>query len=330
MRHKAATALLGLGAFCLALALLVPTVLTPRLLKAPATIDLTTHSRSEAQKLNSATNELEPTTVDLTRRLRTHAASEQRFAGDGERAVYDELLNLAEVGNDGEVVTLDEDGEYAGLRAGASVVAFDRSTGKGVPGFQGDTWETTAQTVKFPFDTKQQTYEYYDQTSQRAWPVSFKGSSRVMGLEVYEFSGTIPETELGQYGELEGTTQIYSNTGRTVLVEPVTGSIVSSTTSPQTSIRFADGTVRPALLVDELVPTDETIAGRVAEAEDSKRSAQLLQRAPWLLGLVGALLLLIGLALAVAGRRSRTDDDDRDDDGLLPSSRRSGDARVGS
>ena len=30
----------------------------------------------------------------------------------------------------------------------------------------------------------------------------------------------------GQYGVLEGTTQLYSNTGRTVLVEPVTGSIV--------------------------------------------------------------------------------------------------------
>lgn len=319
MRHKAATALLGLGAFLLALAVLVPTVVRPALLKAPATIDLTTHSRSEAQRLDSATNELETVTVDLTRRLTTHAASESRFAGNGETAVYDELLNLAEVGPDGDVATVGPDGEYTGLRAGASVVAFDRSTGKGVPGFQGDTWETSGQTVKFPFDTQRTTHEYYDQTSRRAWPVVFEGRTRVMGLEVYEFRGTVPELELGQYGVLEGTETIYSNTGRTVLVEPVTGSIVSSTTSPQTSIRFPDGTVRPALLVDELVPTEETLADRVAEAEDSKRSAQLLQRAPWLLGLLGLLLVVAGLVLR---RRRPTGDAAEHDDDLLPASSR--------
>lgn len=85
-----------------------------------------------------------------------------------------------------------------------------------------------------------------------------------------------------------------------------------------------DSTVRPALLVDELVPTDETIPERVAEAKDSKSSVQTLWRAPWLLGLIGALLLLVGLALSA--RRSRKDgdadgDDARDDDGLLPAPR---------
>lgn len=307
---KAATALLGAGAFSLALAGLVPTVIAPSMLKAPAEADVVTHSRSAAQKLNTATGEMEPITVDLTRTLKTHVKDGgKEFAGNSDTAVYQELLNLATVDGEGDVNTLDARGRYSGLRAGTAVIAFDRKTGAGKPGFEGDTYQTTGQTVKFPFDTQKKTYDYYDQTSRKAWPVEYERTTTLKGLEVYEFSGTIPSTELGQYGVLEGTTQIYENTGRTVFVEPVTGSIVSSETAPQTTIRFADGKVSPALMVENLVPTDETIADRVAEAKDAKSGAQTLKAAPWLLAALGALLLAAGAFLASRRRRSPEDGD---------------------
>lgn len=302
MPRKMATALIGAGAFSLALAGMVPAVIAPSLLKAPATQDVVTHSRGEAQKLNSATGELEPITVDLTRTLTTHADADGNLVGSGSTAVYDELLNLAVVGPDGDVQTVDARGRYTGLRAGSSVIAFDRSTGKGVPGEFGETYGTTAHTVKLPFDTQQTTYDFYDQTSKKGWPVAYTRTLEVDGLEVYEFVGSIPQVSLGQYGVLEGTDTLYSNPNRTLLVEPVTGSIVSIVSSPQTSIRFADGKVSPALLVDALAPTAETVAGRVAEAKDSKSSAQLLQRAPWVLAGLGLLMLAGGLL----ARRRRT------------------------
>jgi hypothetical protein len=299
LRNKTANALLGAGAFCLALGVLVPTLVTPGILKAPGDINLVTHSRSAAQRLNTATGKLEPIHVDLTRTLSTHAGTNGKLAGTANTGVYNDLLSLAVVGPDGDLQTVDARGRYIGLKAQSLVVAFDRKTGVGRPGVLGDSYLTKGQTVKFPFDTKKRTYQYYDQPSGQAWPVNYVRTLTVKGLKVYEFKGTIPQVELGQFGALTRTETLYSNSGRTVLVEPVTGSIVSSTTSPQTSIRFADGTVAKALLVDELVPTDATVAERVSNAKSNKRIALALYRAPWVLGLLTLLLLAGG----VLGRR---------------------------
>ncbi len=304
MRKKTATTLIGAGAFSLALAVAIPLAVAPALLKAPGEVALETHSRSSAQKLNSATGKLETITIDLTRKLGTHLMANDKVAGSASVGVYDELLDLKQVKADGTVPPSVVDGKFQSLRAGKAVVAFDRSTGRGVTGF-GSTVKTTGQTVKFPFGTDKGRYDYYDQSSQKSWPVSYVRTTTLKGLEVYEFEGTIPEVSLGQYGVLEGTDTLYSNVGRHVFVEPVTGSIVSSTTSPQTKIRLANGVVTPALLVDNLVPTDATIADRVTAAKEAKSKAVALNRAPWALGVLGLLLLMGGFAL---GSRRREDE----------------------
>jgi hypothetical protein len=297
-------ALMGAGAFTIALAVLVPAAIAPALEKAPAKEDLTTHSRSAAKILNSATGQMEDITVDLTRVISPAVDGKGGYLGSSDVGVYHELLSLARVGADGDVQAVDARGRYTGLRAGESTIAFDRSTGVGKLNVYGETWHTTGQTVKFPFGTKKQTYQYFDQTSKRAWPVSYTATTKVKGLEVYVFKGSIPETSLGQYGVLTGTDTLYSNTGRTVYVEPVTGSIVSSETAPQTSIKFADGKVSPALLVENLVPTDATIANRVDAAKGDKSKVQMLQRAPYVLGALGLLLLVGGLYLYLSRRRT--------------------------
>lgn len=303
MRNKKATVLIGVGVYFLTLALLVPLVLQPVLLKAPAKIDLETHSRSTALKMDTSTGRLRQVDVDLTRRLTTHTIN-GKVAGSDRVGVYDELLDLKQVNPDGTLPPSLVGGTYQGLSAQTSVIAFDRSSGKGVHRY-GDTWSTVAQTTKFPFGVQKRTYRYYDQPSHAAWPVSYVRTLTVKGLQVYEFHGTIPQISLGQYGVLAGTDTLYSNNGRTVWVEPVTGSIVSSTTSPQTRIRMPNGTITPALLVKELVPTDATIAERVSYSKGVKSSAEALYAAPWVLGGVAVVLLVLGTVLAVRTRRSQ-------------------------
>lgn len=314
MRRKTANALLGGGAFCLALAALTATVAQPALLKAPKENSVVTQSTGSASKLNATTRTYETIQANLSRTLTTHL-EDGKVAGNGDVASYNEKLDLSQVGADGTVQSFDAAGTYTGLTLRTSVVAFDRKSGAGVPGAQGDTWDTTAQTVKFPFGAKKTTYELYDQTSANAYPVSFVKETKVNGLDVYEYFGTIPQVNLGQYGALAGVDQLYSNSGRTILVEPVTGSIVSQTTTPQISLEMADGTVTPALsFTTPLTPTDATIAERVADAKDSKSKAQLLQRAPWVLGALGLVLLVLGAGMTFRGRRSSTpDQSDRPD-----------------
>jgi hypothetical protein len=78
--------------------------------------------------------------------------------------------------------------------------------------------------------------------------------------------------------------------------------------------------VKPALLVDNLVPTKETIADRVADAKSRKSQVQLLKRAPYALGILG--LLLIGGGLATGRRRRATASGTRPDvGGVLPTPR---------
>ena len=292
MPTKTAKALIGVGAFTIAMAALVPTALTPALKKAPAKETLTTHSRSNGQILNSATGQMEPVTVDLQREITPAVNGKGGYLGDRTNGVYHEVLTLGRVGPDGEATFTDARGRFAALKAGERNIAFNRNTGKGVSGYPKAYDVTGAQTVKFPFGTKKTTYSYLDQTSGKGWPVSYSGTTKVDGLEVYVFKGTVPEVNLGQYGVLTGTQTLYSNKARTVYVEPVTGSIVSSETAPLTKIKFANGTVETALDIDNLVPTKETIADRVAAAKSDKSKVQMLDRAPYVLGALG--LLLIG------------------------------------
>lgn len=291
---KTAKALFGAGAFTLAMAVLIPTTVAPALKKAPAKESLTTHSRSAATILNSATGLMENIQVDLTRQLSPAVDGKGGFLGSGSEGVYHELLNLSRVGADGDVQAVDARGRFSGLKAGEKNIAFNRSTGAGIAGKYNNSYDVTGQTVKFPFDTKKTTYSYLDQSSGKAWPVSYTTTTKLDGLTVYVFKGTVPEISLGQYGVLTGTDTLYSNAGRTVYVEPETGSIVSSETAPITRIKFADGSIKTALAVTNLVPTAQTVADRVSYTKGVKQQLQLLRLAPYALGALTLLLLGFG------------------------------------
>ena len=169
--------------------------------------------------------------------------------------------------------------------------------------------------------------------------MSFQRETEVDGLEVYEFAGEVPETiraEQAVPGELVGAagtlsifvSEVYTNQ-RSILVEPRTGSIVSTTSSPRRMWRPADigesTAVETVIFEADLQATDETVSELVADAEDAKSRLDLLGRIlPIVLGLLGLALLVVGLVLlarrdrgtAPAGTRRRARTDARTDDGI--------------
>lgn len=318
MRRTLTALLLGGAAFFLALAALTATVVEPALLKAPREQLVQTFSTGSAEVLNSATGELEEVELGLRRVVSTYLVDGEP-AGDGDTAVYAERLVLGRLSSSGELEVVDdgetdnpatpEDERVQALRIGDLVGAFDRKSGAGRPDHDGDTYDTDGLTFKFPFDTQRRTYDAYDQTAGAAYPVEYVETIQVQGLTVYRFTGTVPEIEQGQYGVLEGSAQSYSNAGREFLVEPVTGSIVSISTAPETRLRLTPSSPEVvALRVDPqspLTPDEATITDRVDEAKDSKSQAQLLQRAPLVLVALGLALLIGGVLSLVLGRGRR-------------------------
>lgn len=197
------------------------------------------------------------------------------------------------------------------LSATEDTVAFDRTTGETV-NWSGATHSTGGSTVrgpfqgvylKFPFDTQQQDYEFWDGTLKESVTAEFVTETEIDGLAVYEFSQTIEPTPVGTIaipGSLFGdqrpsvvADRVYSNE-RTIHVEPVTGAIIKGSES-QNSYLEVDGVRVVTTTEAELTYTDETVAAAI---DRSANSATVLNAVKSTIPLVGS---IVGLGLLILG-----------------------------
>lgn len=300
--------LAGLGAFLVGLAVLLPTVVVPRFEKVP--LDQYSVSRAEgtASYLNTQTFEfVDDDEVTITRVSRADVDD----SGD-ENIMFDVTQSTEPAQMTEPINVVDER------------VRFDRSSGLGVGG-RGDRPDHEGTYVlKLPFNTEKKDYEFWDSTAVETYPVSFERETEVRGLEVYEFRGSIPEVQRGQInvpGSFVGAPgaatvfveEYYENAERVIYVEPRTGSIVSTSSQPRRFFRPValgndTGAVETTIFEADVTATDETQQELVADARDARDQLNLFGRTlPIVLGLLGLLLLLGGIALTVA-RRRRTGD----------------------
>jgi hypothetical protein len=160
-------------------------------------------------------------------------------------------------------------------------------------------------TLKFPFNTKKTSYEFWDSRAKQAFPATFTGEETIEGVKVYRFeqhfSGVPLETvnvSGAQAGDptrtLVPATLTYAN-DRTVWVEPRTGIIVKGAENQTQVLQTSNG--HPVLtgFRGQLVWDDATVR---KNAEDARSAARQLQLAQFGLP-VGALIL--GVALIVIG-----------------------------
>jgi len=298
-------ALIGLGAFLLALAVLLPTLVVPRLEKAPLDTYSIVVATGTGDYLNPETLEFatgeEITVTRVTR-------GDVEASGD-DVAVYEQSQTT-------EVEAID-----APLNVIREKIVLDRKSGIGTGGTGDRPSHEDAYTVKLPFNTKQGTYLVHDATLGSAYPVEYVGRTDLQGTEVMEFRSGPTEPEVlrqqGIPGRLLGAPdvdsifaeEIYENLGRVIYVEPRTGAIVGGSSHPRRAFRPSLGTEgeETAIFDAELVTTEESTAELLADATDAADQLTLVGRTlPIVLGLLGLLALVAGLLIPRRrGRRER-------------------------
>lgn len=311
MASTSANVLAGAGVLSLFLGF-TAAVAEPVLLKAPTVGVGQTRATGQASVLDAASGKPVAGSFVQVTDISTHVAGGTR-AGTGSVSSYDQHATSSFV----DAVT----GASRVLSSSTITQAFDRNTGAGRPGVQGDTLGTTAHLFKLPFGSKKQTYSMWDGTAKRATDLVYVGVKTVSGLRTYEFKRVVPPTDLGLLpifkavpGSFVGHPEVasvaahewYENTDARLYVEPVTGSLVGGSSNPhlwaQTTGALS-GLKVDLLKVANAAPDTATVARLVKSAKSSRARVQNLRRLPWLLGALGVLLLAGGL---LVGRRLRT------------------------
>jgi hypothetical protein len=329
-RHVSLPVKLLAGAGGVALFVAGSTVIVePLLLKAPLMQDSHLRSAGPATFLDKRTGKPRTGTFVQESTVTTHLLKGTK-AGTGTVSSFDQH----------SVSSFEDDASGGSQQIADSILthAFDRSSGVGRPGAQGDTIGTTAHLFKLPFDTRKQDYEIWDETAKKAVPLRYQGEKVLDGLRTFVFSRTVTPTDLGELpvfkaipGSFVGrpsTPSIpahewYENTASTLYVEPVTGSLVGGDSSPHL---WAQTTAAPlGLKVDLLTvrgatPSAAYAARLLRDAKAARNKVLMLRRLPYQLGGLGLLLLATAGLLAW---RQKADAPDRPEAltplcGLLP------------
>ncbi len=168
--------------------------------------------------------------------------------------------------------------------------------------------------LKFPFGTEKKTYQFWDTTLRKAFPIQFKKETKLDGLKVYMFEQEVPKQNVplakpllvpGSLVDEPGRDSVevqrtYQNT-RTLWVEPITGAIIKGKEQQLATIAY-DGQDKLTATQVTIAYDDATVTKNVkgatenghAEGGYQSKAAQLNLIAVWvpLVSLILGLLLL--------------------------------------
>jgi hypothetical protein len=182
----------------------------------------------------------------------------------------------------------------------SETVTFDRTTSAPIP-LDVETPKHDSFVLKFPFGTERKTYDFWDDIAQRSFPAEYKGESTVKGVRVYVFTQVIAPAPAPKQ---LGFDAVYSNSGRTVYVEPTTGVIVRGVSHPKVVLTGTPLGDIPGL--DASLEYDDATQAHFAKtAKDCIAGLRLVRTTLPLGSLVaGSVLLAVGVVLVVRRRRS--------------------------
>ncbi|WP_029431915.1 porin PorA family protein [Blastococcus sp. URHD0036] len=307
MRARAVGWTLGcLGSVALAAAVLVP-VLSPA-----GETELPLDAAYGTEALGDDVTFLDPAT--LVQRTGEDVSVSVRVRGDEDSGEADD---------DTAVWTYDTTtraGDGTPISTSTTTVCLDRRTAEAVDcaveSVDGTPTDVQGLTVTFPIPAQAQDGMLWDDTLRTSLPVRYVGTERFAGLDVQRWEQVVPEQVVDRVtvpGVLVGSTVprspadvVYSAT-RSLLVEPVSGIVVSTEDVPREVLRAPDGTPGAVLLSGTFRTTEESVdraVARAREVRDEQDPTEVVS--PWWLGGAGVVLLGLGALLVVRGRRGQT------------------------
>ncbi|WP_018155783.1 DUF3068 domain-containing protein [Demetria terragena] len=207
-------------------------------------------------------------------------------------------------------------------------IAIDRHTGEAIDCCSttqnGKPTKYSGQIIKWPFQTEKKSYPYYDGTIGKPMTMKFAGEDEIEGLKVYKFTGSVPMTKFreqevpqklfGLPDKAVTADRLYSN-NRTMWVEPETGVIIKGQEQQHQILKIDAKGAKPATAIQTTQTfSDATVKKNVDEYSSKATSLKIVRVwAPIVLGLLGLVLLLAGVAMSLRARPSGASDDTQDE-----------------
>jgi hypothetical protein len=296
MARRVGFVLVFVGLFLLFFGLFDRVYIYPRLKKAP----LDQYSQPVATGTGSYFNRSPDTLreIDGAQLENIRTVRGDRDAGSEEIAVWDSFNSTIDTADQGVITATQER------------IALDRVTGQSVQ-CCGENPRHQGLTLKFPFDTRKTTYQFWDGPAQRALPAAFTREERINGVTVYRFEQRIDQLDIGDQdipGTLAGdpetpsvqTDIIYSNF-KTLWVEPATGIIVKAQ-QDVTQVLRTPGGEEVLTLIDAVLTYDDATVD--TNADDAASGANQLHILGTIVPIAALALGLIALAAGLVLLRS--------------------------
>ena len=296
MARRLGFVLVFLGLFLLFFALVERVYAYPRLKKAPLDQYSQPVATGTGSYFNRSPDKLREITGAQLKNVRTVRGDVK--AGSDEVAVWDSFNSTVDTADQGVITATQER------------IALDRVTAQSVQ-CCGENPRHQGLTLKFPFDTRKTTYQFWDGPAQRALPAAFTRTERINGVSVYRFEQRIDQLDIGDQdipGTLAGepdtpsvqTDVIYSNV-KTLWVEPATGIIVKAQ-QDVTQVLRTPGGENVLTLIDAVLTYDEATVD--ANADDAAKGVNQLRILGTILPIAALALGLIALAAGLVLLRS--------------------------
>lgn len=300
MRKWLGWLLVFLGVFALTAAILLRFYALDELKRTPLTVESVTKLTGTADRLNPETGETELFDIKISSVTETDDG-----ASTDEVAVFVNTLCVVrdEPGTPDCVESTEAEPDDRLVTASTDVFATDRKTALAIDGDRMEQY-LPAEAVahdglvnKWPFDAQKKDYLYWDGLLGRAVTADYAGTDTIDGLEVYVYEVNVDEAQAEVVPDVDG---LYS-TDKTIMVDPVTGSIISQQQHEVRTLENGD-----PLIELRAAFTDEQVSSNVEDAEEGGGQLQLIGTTiPLVAGIAGVLLIVGGVLLILRSRRAQ-------------------------
>ncbi|MFE5185675.1 DUF3068 domain-containing protein [Streptomyces sp. NPDC056628] len=300
--------LLGLGTFLLVLAPMLAWYVTPRAAVNPVDIDTTAVYKGTGSVFDTERIATVPDrTITVTQRVRGDVAASERSGN----AVWDVVTT---VDTDDTLPAADP---HDALDVTPHRWVMDRRTTRPVHCCQESPYIEGEAYLKFPFDVRKRSYQWWDNTGGTTVTMRYSGTEKVQGYTGYRFTAEVAPRKVGTRlvpGSLVGepgrpqvlAEEWYANHGFELVVDQRTGRVLYARTGPRRTLRAPGGDRDAAVLLDsrKIAFTTATQKEAVRQAErDSGMLRTVGVTLPIGAAVAGGVAAVAGAVLVVRGRR---------------------------